>query len=49
MKDKVIHMTVAQAREMLKEPRQIAVWWRPGGTLTHSNPDMDLAIVTVFE
>jgi hypothetical protein len=49
MKDKVLRVTVAEAREMLKEPGQMIVHWRPGGVLTHSNPDMDLAIVVVFE
>jgi hypothetical protein len=49
MKDKVLRVTVAEAREMLKEPGQMIVHWRPSGQLTHSNPEHDLAIVTVFE
>jgi hypothetical protein len=49
MKEKELRVTVADAMKMMQESVQIAVYWRPNGVLTHTNPEQDLAIVTVFE
>lgn len=48
-KEQQIQMTCKEARELVQKEDRIMVHWRPGLRLSYSDPDNDLAVVTVFE